>query len=60
MVEYAFLIVLIVVNCLCYYMIDMYFLYAEALHTHTYKSKAYILEKKLAVKKFQKEGYIGL
>ena len=60
MVEYAFFIVLIVVNCLCYYMIDMYYCYAPALHTHTYCSKAYILEKKLAVKKFSKRGYIGV
>ena len=60
MVEYAFLTVLIVVNSLCYYMIDMYFHYAESLHTHTYKSNHYTVEKKLAVKKFQKEGYIGL
>ena len=60
MVEYAFFIVLIVVNCLCYYMIDMYYCYAPALHTVEYESNHYSVEKKLAVKKFSKRGYIGV
>ena len=60
MVALALYTVLIVVNAVIYYMIDMYYCYAPALHTHTYCSKAYILEKKLAVKKFSKRGYIGV
>ena len=60
MVEYAFFIELIVVNCLCYHMIDMYYNYAPALHTVEYESNHYSVEKKLAVKKFSKRGYIGV
>ena len=52
--------VIIVVNVVIYYMIDMWFSYAPALHTVEYESNHYIVEKKLAVKKFSNRGYIGL
>ena len=52
--------VIIVVNVVIYSMIDMWFSYAPALHTVEYESNHYIAEKKLAVKKFSKRGYIGL
>ena len=41
-------------------MIDMWFSYAPALHTVEYESNHYIAEKKLAVKKFSKRGYMGV
>ena len=49
-----------VINIVIYYMIDMWFSYAPCLHDIEYESNHYILEKKLAVKKFSKRGYIGL
>ena len=52
--------VIIVVNVVIYYMIDMWFSYAPALHTVEYESNHYSVEKKLAVKKFSNRGYIGL
>ena len=57
MVGYVLLLVILVINCVVYWLIDAYFLYAEALHTHTYKSNLYIQQKKIAQKKFLKEGY---
>lgn len=60
MVALSLCIILCVINTFVYYMIDMYFNYAEAMHTHTYKSKAYTVEKKLAVKKISNQGYKGL
>ena len=56
----TFNLIICVVNVVLYYMIDMWFSYAPALHTVEYESNHYILEKKLAVKKFSKRGYIGL
>ena len=52
--------VIIVVNVVIYYMIDMWFSYAPALHDIEYESNHYSVEKKLAVKKFSNRGYIGL
>ena len=60
MVALALYTVLIVVNTVIYFMIDAYFLYAEALHTTEYKSKAYTQQKKLAVKKISKRGYMNV
>ena len=48
------------INIAIYYMIDMWFSYAPALHTVEYESNHYSVEKKLAVKKFSNRGYIGL
>ena len=48
------------INVVIYYMIDMWFSYAPALHDIEYKSNHYTVEKKLAVKKFSKRGYMGL
>lgn len=48
------------INIVLYYMIDMWFSYAPALHTVEYESNHYSVEKKLAVKKFSNRGYIGL
>lgn len=60
MVALAVYTVLLVMNCAVYTLIDMWFNYAPALHDVEYESNHYSVEKKLAVKKFQKEGYIGL
>jgi len=60
MVALALYTVLIVVNTVIYFMIDAYFLYIEALHTHTYKSNHYIQEKKFAQKKISKRGYMNV
>ena len=48
------------INIGIYYMIDMWFSYAPALHTVEYKSNHYAQQKKLAVKKFSKRGYMGV
>ena len=48
------------INIAIYYMIDMWFSYAPALHTVEYESNHYAQQKKLAVKKFQIQGYMGL
>ena len=60
MVALALYTVLIVVNTVIYCMIDAYFLYIEALHTHTYRSNHYTQQKKLAVKKISKRGYMNV
>ena len=60
MVGYTLLLCILVINCVIYWLIDAYFLYAEALHSHVYKSKAYIQQKKIAQKKFLKEGYVNV
>ena len=41
-------------------MIDMWFSYAPALHDVEYRSNHYAQQKKLAVKKFSKRGYMGV
>ena len=56
----TYCVCIIVVNVVLYYMIDMWFSYAPALHSIEYESNHYIAEKKLAVKKFSNRGYIGL
>ena len=56
----TYCVCIIVVNVVLYYMIDMWFSYAPALHSIEYESNHYSVEKKLAVKKFSKRGYIGL
>ena len=56
----TFNVCICVVNVVFYYMIDMWFSYAPALHTVEYESNHYSVEKKLAVKKFSNKGYIGL
>ena len=56
----TFCLVVCVVNIVFYYMIDMWFSYAPALHTVEYRSNHYIQQKKLAVKKFSKRGYMGV
>ena len=56
----TFNVCICVVNVVFYYMIDMWFSYAPALHSIEYKSNHYSVEKKLAVKKFSNRGYIGL
>jgi hypothetical protein len=60
MVGWVLLLVCVAVNTVMYWLIDAYFLYIEALHTHTYKSNHYIEQKKLAVKKISKRGYMGM
>ena len=60
MVALAVYTVLLVINCAVSILVDMWFNYAPALHDVEYESNHYSVEKKLAVKKFQKEGYIGL
>ena len=60
MVALALCIILCVINTFVYYMIDMYFNYAEAFHTTEYKSRFYTQQKKLAVKKISNQGYKGL
>lgn len=57
MVAYALLICLVIINVVTYCLIDAYFLYLEALHTHVYKSNHYTEQKKLAVKKISNKGY---
>ena len=56
----TFNVCICVVNVVFYYMIDMWFSYAPALHTVEYQSNHYIQQKKLAVKKFSKRGYMGV
>ena len=56
----TFNVCICVINIVLYYMIDMWFSYAPALHTVEYESNHYSVEKKLAVKKFSNRGYIGL
>ena len=56
----TFNLIICVANIVIYYIIDMWFSYAPALHSVEYESNHYILEKKLAVKKFSNRGYIGL
>ena len=60
MVGWVLFLVCVAVNTVVYWLIDAYFLYIEALHTHTYKSNHYIQQKKLAVKKISKRGYMGM
>ena len=57
MVGSVLFVVILVINCFVYWLIDAYFLCAEALHSHEYKSKLYTEQKKIAQKKFLKEGY---
>ena len=56
----TFNVCICVVNVVFYYMIDMWFSYAPALHDVEYQSNHYIQQKKLAVKKFSKRGYMGV
>ena len=60
MVGYALLLVCVVVNTVLYWLIDAYFLYIEALHSHTYKSNLYTQQKKIAQKKISIQGYMGM
>lgn len=60
MVGGVLLAVCVAVNIAVYWLIDAYFLYMEALHTHSYRSKAYIQQKKIAQKKISKRGYMGM
>jgi hypothetical protein len=60
MVGYTLLLVILTINCVIYWLIDAYFLYAEALHSHSYKSIHYTQQKKIAQKKFLKEGYVNV
>jgi len=60
MVGYALLLVCVVVNTVLYWLIDAYFLYIEALHSHTYRSNLYTQQKKIAQKKISIQGYMGM
>ena len=60
MVGWVLFLVCVAVNTVVYWLIDAYFLYIEALHTHSYKSNLYTQQKKLAVKKISKRGYMGM
>ena len=59
MVGWVLFAVCVAVNIVMYWLIDAYFLYIEALHTHTYKSNHYIQQKKIAQKKNFKTGVYG-
>ena len=59
MVGWVLLTIVLVMNTVVYWLIDAYFLYHEALHTHSYKSKVYTVEKNLAVKKISIQGYMN-
>ena len=60
MVGYALFLVCVAVNTVLYWLIDAYFLYIEALHSHTYKSNLYTQQKKIAQKKISIQGYMGM
>ena len=60
MVGWVLFAVCVAVNTVVYWLIDAYFLYIEALHTHSYKSNHYIQQKKIAQKKISKRGYMGM
>ena len=60
MVGYALFLCVLTMNCFAYWLIDAYFLYHEALHSHVYKSNHYIQQKKIAQKKISIQGYMGM
>jgi len=60
MVGWVLLVVCVAVNTVVYWLIDAYFLYIEALHSHTYRSNLYTQQKKIAQKKISIQGYMGM
>ena len=60
MVALALYTVLLVINIAIYLMIWMFFDMHNALHTIEYKSNHYIAQKKIAVKKISKRGYMNV
>ena len=59
MVGWVLLTIVLVMNTVVYWLIDAYFLYHEALHTHSYKSNHYTQQKKFAQKKISIQGYMN-